>query len=337
VWDHPLYKLRAIFVWVTDNISYDCETFFSGIVALNLKNKALFEHIAEIYIFVLGQHRYGANGADNVLKKRSAVCAGYSDLFYELSKAAKLNVWKINGNAKGTIVIFFIFDLIIYIFTYFSFFVGFGFEAGSDISGSEYGHAWNGVLYEGEYLLIDSTWGAGHLNNRQFVKSFNPFYFMCSPMKMIYRHLPTDPKHQYLRPTISSEEFLNLPNFRDLCFKNGINLTKWPGCIAETSKDKISLEFEHTTLEETGYYGANLDWKGQRISAVVQRLTQPGPSGGILYRILCNIPSNGDGHLNVYYYPRGGGEVYSKVPLNLLPYFMLFNISNLNLLYRVRI
>ncbi|GBC04329.1 hypothetical protein RclHR1_05620003 [Rhizophagus clarus] len=258
VWDHPLYKLRAIFVWITDNISYDCENFFSG------------------------QYRYGANEPEDVLKKRSAVCAGYSNLFYELSIAAKLNVWKINGNAKGA-----------------------GYEAGDDILGS---HAWNGVLYEGEYLLIDSTWGAGFLNNKQFAKFFNPFYFMCSPMKMIYRHLPSDPKHQYLQPTVSSEEFLNLPFFKDICFKNGINLTRWPGCIAETSKDKISLEFEHTALEETGYYGANLDWKGQRILAVVQRLTHPGPSGGILYRILCNIPSNGDGYLNVYYYPRGGGE-----------------------------
>ncbi|CAB4382818.1 unnamed protein product [Rhizophagus irregularis] len=262
VWDHPLYKLRAIFTWVTDNISYDCESFFSG------------------------QYRNAANGAKDVLKKRSAVCAGYSELFYELSKAARLDVWKINGNAKGA-----------------------GYTAGADISGSEYGHAWNGVLYEGEYLLIDSTWGAGHLHNGQFIKSFNPFYFMCSPMKMIYRHLPTDPKHQYLKPIISSEEFLNLPYFRELCFKNGINLTRWSGHIAETSKDKISLEFEHTALEETGYYGANLDWKGQsKLAVVVQRLTHPGPNGGILYRILCNIPSNGDGHLSVYYYPRGGGE-----------------------------
>ena len=36
VWDHPLYKLRAIFAWVTDNISYDCEAFYSGIVATRL-------------------------------------------------------------------------------------------------------------------------------------------------------------------------------------------------------------------------------------------------------------------------------------------------------------
>lgn len=171
--------------------------------------------------------------------------------------------------------------------------------------------------------MIDSTWGAGHLHNGQFIKSFNPFYFMCSPMKMIYRHLPTDPKHQYLKPIISSEEFLNLPCFRELCFKNGINLTRWSGHIAETSKDKISLEFEHTALEETGYYGANLDWKGQsKLAVVVQRLTHPGPNGGILYRILCNIPSNGDGHLSVYYYPRGGGEVYNKACLNFIPYFM---------------
>lgn len=69
--------------------------------------------LAEIYISVLGQYRNAANGAKDVLKKRSAVCAGYSELFYELSKAARLDVWKINGNAKGTTTIF---NLIIHLF-----------------------------------------------------------------------------------------------------------------------------------------------------------------------------------------------------------------------------
>ncbi len=69
MWDHPLYKLRAIFVWITDNISYDCTST--------------------------------ACGANEVLKNRTAVCSGYSQLFYELSDAAGLNVMKISGDAKG--------------------------------------------------------------------------------------------------------------------------------------------------------------------------------------------------------------------------------------------
>ncbi|CAI2161683.1 14039_t:CDS:10 [Funneliformis geosporum] len=283
VWDHPLYKLRAIFVWVTDNISYDCESFYSG--------------------------RRTANGAKDVLKSRMAVCAGYSELFYELSNAAGINVMKVNGFAKGA-----------------------GYQVGDDVS--SYGHAWNAILYEGEYLLIDSTWGAGHVNNKQFNKLFNPFYFMCSPMKMIYNHLPTNPKQQYLQPTISSEEFLNLPFIKPQYFENEINFTKWPGCIAETSKDKISLEFEQAMVEKNvGHYSAKLDWKGQSILAVVQRLTRLSPNGGILYRILCNIPSKGDGNLSLFYFPHGSNQGSAVTTLKVVNYGTGTNYKPFVLIY----
>ena len=176
--------------------------------------------------------------------------------------------------------------LIIYFF-----FIGAGYEIGSDeVVGG--GHAWNGILYEGEYLLIDSTWGAGHVNNQQFTKSFNPFYFMCSPMKMIFRHFPKDPEQQYLQPTISYEEFINLPYVRESYFLNGINLIKWP-VIAETSKDKITLEFEHTMIDEKIgiYYKANLIGKGK----IYQLMEE-------YYRVLCNLLSNGSGFLNISYF-----------------------------------
>ena len=53
-----------------------------------------------IYIYT-GNYKNRSNGAKDVLKSRTAVCAGYSELFYELSEVAGLNVWKINGDAKG--------------------------------------------------------------------------------------------------------------------------------------------------------------------------------------------------------------------------------------------
>ncbi|CAG8440406.1 7651_t:CDS:2 [Funneliformis caledonium] len=283
VWDHPLYKLRAIFVWITDNISYDCESFYSG--------------------------RRSANGAKDVLKNRMAVCAGYSELFYELSNAAGLNVIKVNGCAKGA-----------------------GYQIGDDVS--SYGHAWNAILYEGEYLLIDSTWGAGHVNNKQFNKHFNPFYFMCSPMKMIFNHLPTNPKHQYLQPTISSEEFLNLPFVKPQYFENEISFTRWPGSIAETSKDKISLEFEHAMVENNvGHYSAKLDWNGQSTLAVVQRLTRLSLNGGILYRILCNIPSKGDGNLSLFYFPHGSNQGSAVTTLKVINYGTGSNYKPFVLIY----
>ena len=63
------------------------------------KGKKLF-FFKDLSIYT-GNYKNRSNGAKDVLKSRTAVCAGYSELFYELSKVAGLNVWKINGDAKG--------------------------------------------------------------------------------------------------------------------------------------------------------------------------------------------------------------------------------------------
>lgn len=68
-------KLRAIFRWITHNISYDTEGYFSG--------------------------RYGDLSADGVLKSGRAVCEGYSGLFKGLADAAGLTVVKVTGYSKG--------------------------------------------------------------------------------------------------------------------------------------------------------------------------------------------------------------------------------------------
>lgn len=68
---NDLEKVRAIYRWVTANISYNTSAYFSGI--------------------------YGSTSAEDVLKSRSSVCEGYSDLFFKLAKMAGIEVVKISG------------------------------------------------------------------------------------------------------------------------------------------------------------------------------------------------------------------------------------------------
>ena len=46
------------------------------------------------------------NGANDVLRRRTAVCAGYSNLFDALAHKAGLRVWQVTGQAKGVSVRF---------------------------------------------------------------------------------------------------------------------------------------------------------------------------------------------------------------------------------------
>jgi len=74
---NDLEKVRALFVWMTENIAYDSASFVSG----NIRSE--------------GQK------ADVVLRNRQAVCAGYASLFVALGKAMGLEVAFISGYAKG--------------------------------------------------------------------------------------------------------------------------------------------------------------------------------------------------------------------------------------------
>ena len=70
-------KVRAIFVWMTDNIAYDTYSLYSGTVS-HEKCKPM-----------------------NVLRNRKGVCSGYANLFEFLCGYAEINCWVIEGYAKG--------------------------------------------------------------------------------------------------------------------------------------------------------------------------------------------------------------------------------------------
>lgn len=74
---NDLQKARAIYRWITHNIAYDANAFFSG----SFRNQRV-------------------TPAD-ALKSRKGVCDGYARLFESLGKAAGLKVVKVSGYAKG--------------------------------------------------------------------------------------------------------------------------------------------------------------------------------------------------------------------------------------------
>ncbi|MFH0734512.1 MAG: transglutaminase domain-containing protein [bacterium] len=71
-----LEKIRAIFRWITDNISYDTESYFSG----NIQN---------------------AGNYDYAFKNRKSVCSGYGGLFAVMAGIAGVKCVEVPGYAVG--------------------------------------------------------------------------------------------------------------------------------------------------------------------------------------------------------------------------------------------
>ena len=71
----PIEKARMIYVWLTDNISYDDKAY-------NLKN-------------------IGDNSSSTIFKTKKAVCAGFANLYTDLGEKLGLEIETISGVAKG--------------------------------------------------------------------------------------------------------------------------------------------------------------------------------------------------------------------------------------------
>jgi len=153
-----LTKAKTLHDWIVLNISYDVRAYFT-------RNLPPMD-------------------ASSVFARRSAVCAGYANLYAEFCRLAGLQCQVIIGVAKG--------------YTFVS-------------RGEMESHAWNAVGINNRWLLVDTTWDAGYVNTQgAFVRSYGSSYFFLAPSVFIYTHYPNDSRWQLLGQPVSRSRFDNL-------------------------------------------------------------------------------------------------------------------------------
>ena len=117
-----------------------------------------------------------------VLNRKEALCGGYAELFAALCIEAELNCKIINGFSKG-----------------------YGYEPGAKFE--VINHAWNAVEIDGEWWLIDATWGATSMNTTSVRNPMREAYFMPEPEQFLLDHLPEIEAWQLVNNPISLAEF----------------------------------------------------------------------------------------------------------------------------------
>ena len=153
-------KIRAIFIWVSNNIAYDCKEYhnknktISGPVIKSNDNK--YERAskwADIYY----------NYASKVLKNRKGICEGYSCLFYELCKASGIKCEVVHGKVKK--------------------------EKNGKFRYAS--HAWNKVYMNEEWFYLDVTWAAGACDEKvtKFYKGFSNKYYLTPTWRPYESHI----------------------------------------------------------------------------------------------------------------------------------------------------
>jgi hypothetical protein len=119
--------------------------------------------------------------ADETFTMRSAVCGGYANLFRRMAELAGLKAVYLSGPSLT-------FDGVV-------------------------GHAWNAVMIDGKWRLLDATWAAGYVEdakteNGKFIRKFTDIYFLTPAEHFIYTHFPEDPQWQLLEEKINKEQFM---------------------------------------------------------------------------------------------------------------------------------
>lgn len=216
-------KARAIYSWMAFNIKYDYSTF------LNPPKSQGFSYSTEAE----KQRKIKALN-DKMFQKafasRIAVCEGFTALYQHLAELVGLKSEIIRGDSKTRLA-----------------------DIGRKTTSSN--HAWNIVLIDKKWRLVDVTWGQGYYdsNKGKMVNDFTPVYFDTNPDYFFAKHFPDS--GSYLGNKLSKEDFLNGPLIYNKTIEEDYKI-KSPdsGIIDAKFGDKITFEIKNVSKFDQVFY-----------------------------------------------------------------------------------
>jgi hypothetical protein len=171
-------KARVLFAWIAHHIAFDVEKYE------NPPTVGRFVARTEREMQRLNQ-RHIEKEVQLTLKYRKGVCQNYSQLYKAMCRAAGLECLTVSGQARDF------------------------FKPSRSSHFSP--HAWNVVKIDGQWALVDVTWGAGYVIGDRFVKQYSPGYFMTPPAWFAQGHLPNLVEWQLLKVPVMRRHFPHQP------------------------------------------------------------------------------------------------------------------------------
>lgn len=220
-------KIRAVYFWVANNITYDYEEAAS--------DKGHFDPISyqNLAEYRVKNKSRAIRYANECLKKRKAVCEGYSYIIKQVLDFLAIPSEIVYGTTKQYVK-----------------------EIGK--LSNEKSHSWNVVKLNNTWKLIDATWSTGNSADSPNTFNFSDNYFFTDPHLMILTHYPKRKKWQLLANPISRKTFNEMPVFSDNYFKSQLRLSKdTKGYFNLTPKEYLILRFDAVAKNVKYYYQFN--------------------------------------------------------------------------------
>jgi len=221
--DSDYDRARAIYSWIAFNIRYDYNAY------LNPPRTQGFSYSSEAE-----KQRKIKQLNDNLIQKafksKKAVCEGFTALYQHLASLMGIKCEIIRGDSKISVR-----------------------DIGRKTTSSN--HAWNMVLIDKKWRLLDVTWGQGYYDSSKgrMVNDFNPAYFDTDPDYFFAKHFPDS--GSYLGNRLSKEDFLNGPLIYNTTIEKDYKI-KSPdsGIIEARNGDKITVEIKNLSKSNQVFY-----------------------------------------------------------------------------------
>lgn len=216
-------KARAIFTWIALNVEYDIGKY--GVnerpVAFSYRTEA--EKLEK-------QKQFKEDLAKRTLKTKKGVCQGYCALFIAIAERTGLEAVIIPGTSKSHIA-----------------------HIGDGPGAKD--HAWNAVKINGEWKLLDPTWGAGTVTGKplRFEYNFNDSYFFTSPDVFFLNHFPDDKK--WLLTNKTENDFAGLPLYFGNYHKGKYELlSPQQGMVTDGRANALKFKIRNIKPQDTVVY-----------------------------------------------------------------------------------
>ncbi|TDP01366.1 transglutaminase domain-containing protein [Flavobacterium sp. 245] len=221
--DSDYDKARAIYSWMAFNMKYDFNAF------LNPPRSQGFSYSTEAE-----KQRKIKQINDNLIQKsfksQKAVCEGFTALYQHLASLVGIKCEIIRGDSKISVR-----------------------DIGRKTTSSN--HAWNIVLIDKKWRLVDVTWGQGYYDSSKgrMVADFSPIYFDTDPDYFFAKHFPDS--GSYLGNRLSKDEFLNGPLIYNKTIEFDYRIKSPESGLIEVKRgDKITFEIKNVSKSNQVFY-----------------------------------------------------------------------------------
>ncbi len=207
-------KFRAIFTWVSSNIS--CNNQF-----IRKVSRKRHKYRSDSLAFSNWNNSFNKKFFTELIENKSTVCSGYAYLVNEMALMAGIKTKIIDGYLKSSTYPFPEIDVP--------------------------NHSWNAVQLDGKWFLCDATLASGYFyeNIGTFVFDFKDGYFLASPEIFRRSHFPIEKHWNLLENTFTFDDFVDGPIIYSYAFTQHIVPISPKSIGVETVKNnKIEFLFQ---------------------------------------------------------------------------------------------